>query len=109
MTEMTRHRHKTAYFGGLRHRAPFGSNEVIRPKYRLILYFTASCLPFVPDRSTRLHISYPFTGHGFTMYMCANTPAFSPLSFYSERIHDLKFLLPVNVHSPQPLRRHSAL
>ena len=39
------------------------------------------------------------------MYMCANTPAFSPL-VYSERVHDLKFLLPVNVQSPQPLRRH---
>jgi hypothetical protein len=24
------------------------------------------------------------------MYMCADTPAFSPLSFYLERIHDLK-------------------
>jgi hypothetical protein len=35
---------------------PFVSNEVIRPKYRLILYFAASCLPSVPDRSTRLHI-----------------------------------------------------
>lgn len=35
---------------------PFASNEVIRPKVRLILYFTASCLSSVADRSTRLHI-----------------------------------------------------
>jgi hypothetical protein len=35
---------------------PFVSNEVTRPKDRLILYFTASCLSCVPDRSTRLHI-----------------------------------------------------
>ena len=41
------------------------------------------------------------------MYMCANTPAFSPLSFYSERIHDLKLLLPVNVQSPQPVLPHT--
>jgi hypothetical protein len=34
----------------------FVSNDVIRPKDRLILYFTASCLSSVPDRSTRLHI-----------------------------------------------------
>jgi hypothetical protein len=27
------------------------------------------------------------------MYMCANTPAFSPLSFSLERIHDLKVSL----------------
>jgi hypothetical protein len=35
---------------------PFVSNEVIRPKDRLILYSIASCLSPVPDRSTRLHI-----------------------------------------------------
>jgi hypothetical protein len=35
---------------------PFVSNDVIRLKDRLILYFSASCLSSVPDRSTRLHI-----------------------------------------------------
>jgi hypothetical protein len=35
---------------------PFVSNEVIRLKDRLILYFTASCLSSVPARSPRLHM-----------------------------------------------------
>jgi hypothetical protein len=83
---------------------PFASNEVTRPKDRLILYFTASRLSSVPDRSTRLHIKLSL--HWASL--CANTPAFSPLSFYSDRVHDLKFLPPVNVQSPQPSRRHSA-
>jgi len=66
---------------------PFAGHEVIRLKNRLILYFTASCLFSVPDRSTRLHISYPFTGHRSTiMYMCANTPAFSPLVLFGTRL-----------------------
>src|SRR5713226_772041 len=54
--------------------------------------------------------SYPFIGHHFTiMYMCANTPAFLPLSFSLQCIHDLKFL-PVNrdIH-PSHTLQHSAV
>src|SRR5258708_13295207 len=50
--------------------------------------------------------SYPFIGHHFTiMYMCADTLAFSPLSFSLQHIHDLKFL-PVNhdIHPSHPLQ-----
>jgi len=62
---------------------PIVSNEVIRPKDRLILYFTASSLPSSPIDPPVCTWSYPFTGHRSTnMYMCANTPAFSPLSLF---------------------------
>jgi hypothetical protein len=86
---------------------PFAGHEVIRLKNRLILYFTASCLFSVPDRSTRLHISYPFTGHRSTiMYMCANTPAFSPLVLFGTRFTTSSFSSQSMSQSPQPLRRH---
>jgi hypothetical protein len=88
---------------------PFVSNEVTRPKDRLILYFTASCLSSIADRSTRLHIklSLHWASLHHHVYVRQYTGILAP-SFYSERIHDLKFLLPVNVQPPQPLRRHSA-
>ncbi len=88
---------------------PFVSIEVIRPKDRLILYFIASCLPSVPDRSTRLHIKLSL--HWASLHHYVHVRQYTGIlasPVYSERIHDLKFLLPVNVQSPQPLRRHSA-
>jgi len=87
---------------------PFVSIEVIRPKDRLILYSTASCLPSIPDRSTRLHIKLSLHWASLHhVHVRQHTGILASL-VYSERIHDLKFLLPVNVQPPRPLRRHSA-
>jgi hypothetical protein len=76
---------------------------VTRLKDRLILYFTASCPSSVADRYTRLHIklSLHWASLHHHVYVRQYTGILAPL-VYSERIHDLKFLLPVNVQSPRP-------
>jgi hypothetical protein len=52
---------------------PFVSNEVTRLKDRLILYFFASCLSSVPDRSTRLHIKLSLYWASLHHHVCAPT------------------------------------
>ena len=95
---MTRHWHKTVLLAALRPVLPSWAMKCFAPSTG------SSCITLVSASS------YPFIGHHFTiMYMCADTPAFSPLSFSLQHIHDLKFL-PVNrdVHPSQPLQ-HSAV
>jgi hypothetical protein len=82
----------------------FVSNDVTRLKDRLILYFAASCLSFVPDRSTRLHIKLSlhwallhhvrqYTGIPASRFI---RNAFTTSSFSSQ-----------SISSPRnPLRRH---
>jgi len=79
------------------------SNEVIRPKVRLILYFTASCLPSVPDRSTRLHIKLSL--HWASLHhhdVRQNTGILASLVIRN-RIHDLKFSPPSQCPAPATL------
>jgi len=67
------------------------SYEELRPEDRLILYSTRFMSLLHPRLIHSLaHKAIPSLGIGFTtMYVCANTPALSLLSFSSERIYDL--------------------
>jgi hypothetical protein len=108
MTEMTGTDTRPRTFRGLRHRAPLHEQRSDSPQGPAHLVFYRLKSLFRPRSiHSPAHQVIPLLGIAPPSCMCANTPAFSPLLFYSERIHDLKFPLPVNVHPPQPLRRHS--
>lgn len=89
---------------------PFVSNDVTRPKDRLILYFPASCLSSVPIDplacTSKLSLHWASLHHH--IYVRQYTGILAPLALFGTHPRP-QLSLPVNVQSPQPLRRHPTL
>jgi hypothetical protein len=72
MIEMTRHRHKTAYFGGLRHRAPLREQRSDSPQVPAHLVFHRLMSPFRPRSiHSPAHQAIPSLGIAPPSCICA--------------------------------------
>ena len=74
------------------------NNEMPRHKDRLILSLKPLRLSYIPDRSTRLHTKvFPFGVRFATIFVCADTLAFSPLPFQETHPRPRSFVPPVDL------------